>query len=465
MGADSTKISVGMVREPRDDGGQRGPQQRVRAGGAVFSRPRPRALLLAVDAGYARNLESIFPTLDVRRSLDEVEQVDYDVLITWAGVPEDASDDLFVLAIDHWAAADQELRLGDVISKEHFRASATYGPGSLTREFTRPDLPTDLADLVEHVLQPGVESARSHRVVRFTTTYGGYFRSISASALLCTPFLSGIDGSIIACSFMRSTDSECWALPRFVTDIAPWAQAAVRHWRTIAPGRFPGEAIWTHHKRWATMDERALLAELDSATEEFESQKNQFEERSRRILGNLAEQRSIGDRMQRALLTEQGDALVAAIASTLQHLGFSVEIVDNSGRSAKVEDLRVTDPDVHGWQALVEVKGYVRGGARAGDLLQIGKFQSLFAVEKGRLPDRSWYVVNHSLNEDPNLRREVLLGAEPEIRVFADTGGLVIDTRALFDIRADVDAGLWSAADARARLRTETGRFQYSRLS
>jgi len=418
-----------------------------------------------VDGSLISRLQPIFPTIEWVDSLNKVSQVDYDVLVTWSGVPQGTSEHLFVLATDRIDQAPSDLRLGQIDTPAIGRTIAYFAPGSLTREFHRPDLPVDIAELVEEVIQPGVEQERVHRILKFTNSGRGFPTDASWREVECRAFLIGNDDKLVAGAFKRSDESECWALPAFVTDLAPWARAAIRHWRKLAPYRFPGEPDWLLHERWATAEETALLAESRQRQAGLDQFVKERQEQIRQVLERLRQVRDAGNESHRVLLTEQSESLVAGVHSALKDIGFVVELVDNSGRPTKVEDLRVTDPEFSGWVALAEVKGYVRGGARASDLLQIGKFQTLFAAEHRRPPDSTWYIVNHSIGEDPSVRREPLHGADAEVSAFAETAGSVIDTRVLFDLRVDVEAGVLAPSEARKILREARGRLHYIRRS
>ena len=127
----------------------------------------------------------------------------------------------------------------------------------------------------------------------------------------------------------------------------------------------------------------------------------------------------------------------------------------------KVEDLRLSDPDEPGRTNITEVRGY-KGGAKVSDLQRLARFAALYLRRTGALPTTRWYVVNQFLGTDPDTRRRPLAGSEDDLSVFAEDGGLVIDTRDLFHLARGVDDGGMSTAAARALLRRSAGVLQMS---
>jgi hypothetical protein len=439
--------------------------ERMRPAAAVHERTRPRAIGLGIDGENATRLKAVFPTIDVVTNLSSVEQLDYDVLITDRGVSRGAGNHLFVLARDTLGAGQRSISLGDArLTATGPSADAEFGPQSITREFVRPELPAPIASLVIDVLEPGVRDRQPQRILHFTTyTYGP--TSISWNRVAFRPFLVGNDGTAIAGSFVRPSGAHCWALPDFVVDLLPWAVAAVREWRLIEPERFPGEPDWLRAARWATPDEAGLASVRLELEAELDRLQAEYGARLQALSRDLARLQTEGDKSHRILLTAQSDELVSAVAAALHVIGFQVELVDAGGRQNKVEDIRIRDQSDRAWIALAEVKGYARGGAKSNDLIHIGKFETLFTAEQGRAPSAAWYVVNHNLTEDPALRRPALEGAEDDVRAFADGGGLVLDTRELFDLRVDVESGAIEAEEVRILLRSTRGRLEYRRHS
>ncbi|MFE3572516.1 hypothetical protein ACFXON_24210, partial [Bacillus subtilis] len=112
--------------------------------------------------------------------------------------------------------------------------------------------------------------------------------------------------------------------------------------------------------------------------------------------------------------------------------------MDAEGEREKREDLRVIDGD---WIAICEIKGYGKGASTT-DLLKIGRFETLFVQETGKLPDAKWYVVNQFRERPPSARQPMLKGQDGSVEEFASGNGLAIDSRELFQLDKAVAAGL-----------------------
>jgi len=165
------------------------------------------------------------------------------------------------------------------------------------------------------------------------------------------------------------------------------------------------------------------------------------------------------DANERALLTSQADSLKNVVIGSLRRLGFVVDDMDSAWpQGDKREDLRAKNPDHAEQIVLVEVRGYARG-AQLSDLMRMQRFAARFQKDEGRLPDRLWYVVNHSLADDPSQRQPALASNPTEVETFAESGGLVIDTVELFKLWQAVDANRVDPAMAHMMLMKATGRF------
>lgn len=135
----------------------------------------------------------------------------------------------------------------------------------------------------------------------------------------------------------------------------------------------------------------------------------------------------------------------------LSTLGFSVELRDEVNTVSKREDLRITDPDDLDWLAICEVKGY-KGGAGLDALRQVEHHAGLFAHDEGRLPSK-WVIVNAQRLQDPGTREVPYVTRTDDVGSLEDTGGLVLDTRALFEALQLVEGGLRGRDEVRALLR------------
>jgi hypothetical protein len=59
------------------------------------------------------------------------------------------------------------------------------------------------------------------------------------------------------------------------------------------------------------------------------------------------------------------------------------------------------------------------------------------------------------------LREKALQSRDDDVATFTEAGGLILDTRFLFWLQVDHEAGEISADEAKELLRTNTGRFAY----
>jgi hypothetical protein len=164
------------------------------------------------------------------------------------------------------------------------------------------------------------------------------------------------------------------------------------------------------------------------------------------------------NRHERGLLTAQGDDLVDAVRACLEEIGFHVVNVDQeiATKGDRREDLRISDHDRPDWVAIAEVRGYKRG-AQLNDLLRISRFVARYVQEAGRMPDASWYIVNHNMDQDPSIRPTPLASNPTEVTTFVDGNGLIIDTRFLFKKLMEVRSGLIESRDLRLALISGTG--------
>lgn len=168
----------------------------------------------------------------------------------------------------------------------------------------------------------------------------------------------------------------------------------------------------------------------------------------------------------RRLLTANDDELVDAVALALSGLGFHVTNEDDErvdvGRG-KAHDLNVEDPDSAETRIIAEVKGFTKGAR--GALAQAQQHILRFATAHGgETPDRCWLILNHFREHDPDERPPLLQGADDDIAIFTENGGVLIDTRDLFRLFRQVERAGLSQAEARSLLRNGNGRLVLPQL-
>jgi hypothetical protein len=108
----------------------------------------------------------------------------------------------------------------------------------------------------------------------------------------------------------------------------------------------------------------------------------------------------------------------------------------------------------------MQIRGYA-DAAKLSDLQRLTLFAEQFSARNGSLRTSCWYVVNQFLNTDPDLRPLPLENSKEDVARFAKNGGLILDTRELFQLVRAVDAGRLASAEARRMLRSSTGIFKF----
>jgi len=267
------------------------------------------------------------------------------------------------------------------------------------------------------------------------------------------------DGYMIAGAFERGGGGWCWALPHIPEHPELWLAAALENWHKITPDRIPALPGWRSRPTWATREEVTVRANLALLREEQARVSAELAQREAELIAAETVATAAADAGPRRLLTAQGDELVGAVIDALTALGFEVQNVDDdtdASGTPKVEDLRLTDPDDPAWTNITEVRGY-KGGAQLGDFQRLARFANLYQVRTGKLPTSRWYIVNQFFHHDPDTRRPPLAGSDDDVVVFAEDGGLVVDTRDLFQLVRRIERGTTAPAAALALLRGSGG--------
>lgn len=278
-------------------------------------------------------------------------------------------------------------------------------------------------------------------------------------------FISDADGNIVVGSFKRGANSWCWALPYQSKTPDLWLAAALQAWRKIDAIRFPNVDPWRAREPWITSNERRVTRQLNELHDERDRAISAFAQRELQLRSEVQEAQLQAEQGPRRLLTAQSDVLVHAVKDAFDSLGYEVTDVDEQLETgmARVEDLHITDPDQPDLRILAEVKGST-GGAKARDLLQISQHVVRYLQREGTPPDRAWYVVNQFLDKDPDLRLPPLVGDADGVDAFADGGGLILDTRDLFQLAEMVSEGRLAPKDARIQLASQLGVFDLGNL-
>jgi hypothetical protein len=409
----------------------------------------------------AISLAGAVPTVRPIGSLADVEESEYDLLVVRGNRAAAAKTSLYTIVFED--ASEPNSNFGPAFHPG-FGLIVLGRPGALSRVFDMPaELDPRLARLIRTTILPRLLDGAQHSelyVHTLSAPAGG-----AATPPDIDPWITDSAGRIVAGSFLRSDlPSRCWCVPGFVDDPVPWVVLAREIWSQSDPVRFPSAAPWSQTLKWLSSEELTVRSELTAFTAEREGILRRMEAREDELSQRLQLEKSRADNGIRRLLTAQGDDLKEAVAHALRQLGFTVVDVDVSlaKPGELLEDLQVA---VEGddWICLAEVRGYDHGGGKTSDLARIDRFRNRFALATGQPPDRTWYVVNHFAASDPATRPMALAASSEDVEIFGESRGAIIESRLLFDMLADVDAGRLQTDEARTALREAQGRLVYER--
>ncbi len=421
---------------------------------------RPRILVWGFDKAPDLAAEILALGATSRRitSINDVRQAEWDVLVTdHVQLTHEVGHNyryiepsLCVLLI----AADADQRIENSL-KVH--------DGHVCQELLRiTDLPESVRVLAHEQLEPVAKARSSHLYFEVPSPSGIDFGApliLASSRPVLEPFLQTADNKVLAGRYKRSPKTECWLLPSDTPDPVEWVKAALTEWHELDPTRFPGLPNWSRTPKWMTSRELAIESDLKRVDAEREEYLRKAVEREAELKGQLAQARNDADANERALLTTQSDPLKDAAMAALRFLGFAVTDADLTAKPDEhLEDLRIEDPDVPGWIALGEVKGYTKGAATAG-MSQLTRFRKRYVLSTGADADASWYIVNHFLDRDPSTRQAAFHGSG-DVEAFAEDQGLIINTVDLFRLLGQVEREERTPVEARRLLRESTGRLR-----
>lgn len=332
-------------------------------------------------------------------------------------------------------------------------------------------LVAEVEDLVRNELVPWLQGLERRPVLQRSAGFGPNRsrRPISSDdefVAMMMPFVFDADDNVIAGAFQRPSreedrDAWHWILPHAPERPELWLAAAMRDWHERTPTTIPVGLAWQHRESWATKaetDAHEALRLLQGRRERWEQL---YAARRTELLAQQMHAQAEAAAGVRRLITSHDDDLVSATAQALTQMGFQVTDEDETrareGRG-KAHDLNVVDPDAPDRRVIVEVKGYTKGAR--GALSQANQHILRFATTHGgRVPDNCWLVVNHFRDHDPDERPPLLQGADEDVAIFAESGGVLIDTRTIFRMVRMVESGSLTAVAAREALRNASGRF------
>lgn len=420
------------------------------AGTALEQRPLPWIVAMNVAEGTSlhKELDSLGATVRYVNSLDEVRQSDFSILVC-VGMPNARPnkhlkvlqflDDRVYGDMPRYAGANYD---GDSISIYPGDKAARFTVGSAARAL-------GLETLVTQELLKSVPAGGDYSVITVPPQAHDAFQSLAHET----------GGKALAGILTNAEGSQWWILSAEVTSQHLWLTAALGYWRAQYPDEFPsaGQSL---NERWKTQAELEAEASIAAFDVETERQLQQREHDRLALVDTSAAVARTAETRERRLLNGQGDDLVGAVSEALTAIGFRVsdsDAVANTNKTAKREDLQVTLESRPGWVALVEVKGYSKGGAKMNDLRQLAKAAAIFEHKNALEPEAQWYVVNAMFEKAPDDRPIPLESNPEDVELFAKEGGLVVDTRQLFLLFKAVVAGSCSAEEAQISLVGATG--------
>lgn len=225
-------------------------------------------------------------------------------------------------------------------------------------------------------------------------------------------------------------------LPMISKNYASWVEVLVAEWAKLDKEAFPSFGDWTSSPEWLVYDEEKMITQI----KEFEQQKREYivkiDKQITNIINKLAEAKLEANNGLRRLITAQGSELLDEVAKGLDSIGFTVDFMDEqiSQGEPKKEDLRLKHINKEGkeWVAIVEVRGYARSGGTTADLLRLSRFADMYKIETGKYPDSRIYIVNGELEQLPSARQEPLISAKDDLKIFAESNGVLIWSVDLF---------------------------------
>ena len=206
---------------------------------------------------------------------------------------------------------------------------------------------------------------------------------------------------------------------------------------------------------WYTPEERDLadrISQIDSDIERLAAEREQLQ-------ADLTAEGKRADKGIRRVLWADGDELIAAVGKVLAEFGFKVRDMDAelTDGDPKREDLRLTRDGTHGWEAIVEVKGYT-SGTKTNDARQIREHRDHYIEEEGRRPDLTLWLANPFRTMDPSSRPDpdrnvqdaaanvgaVHVLASDLYRQWTRVAAGSHDAETVVDSLVNADSGLWT---------------------
>lgn len=394
------------------------------------TRPRPRVALLGeFDPDIIENLTKLFPTLWIGEDALEIDPRELDLAII---SPSFIGDTPRWLHQVHLIAFSKELFYLPSPLSQFFM---TLGLSTSTEEYILPDLPLNFERLRE-VDFSHLTSTKGWKLIKLTSNIVSDATKKANKEML--------DGALIvdrhtklpfASIFIREVTGlgVAW-LPNEAFRIVPWVELICSEWAKHDNIRFPNFGDWTKNSQWMLPEEEDLVQQIDNLINEKKNISNEYNQKIGRLQENLIEKSAQINKGSRLLITSQGDELVGEVSKALSKLGFIVNKMDESisEGAQKLEDLRINDPNVKDWEAIVEVRGYSKSGGRTDDLSRLARFARRYEVENGKAPQKRIYIINGQIDLPPSQRQSPLVSAPEDVKEFAEQEGIIIWSLDLF---------------------------------
>jgi hypothetical protein len=420
----------------------------------IGTKPKPRVLIWGIEASsdLYEFISKISPTTRIVENdsdLRLIRQAEWDAAISFGEQPRNPSWQEHLKVIQF----DGKYITGYMQKNPDSWVQISANRGSVATEFIAHEWPAEIRKLISTSFLPWLQTSYIKDVV---TQINMHSLNIVSSDVI-HPFVSDADGLPLAARIDVGVQ-EIWWLPAETPDKPRWILAAFNEWSKSDPGGFPPDPLWIDRPKWQTQAERQAASDLAALEKERDTVLAELQKREIDLVRRLEESRLDADQRDRRLLTAQGNQLVEEVKAALEEIGFIVQDVDaeQAPKGILLEDLRVQDREATNWIALAEVRGY-SGGAKVNDFQRIGRFVEHYIRTEGKEPSARWYIVNHNLNTDPDTRLAVLTGASEDVAIFAQSAGLVIDTRVLFVIRDEVRTGIAEQVAAKQHIRDSKG--------
>jgi hypothetical protein len=233
----------------------------------IGKNPKPAALIIGFDDAMAERIGRLFPARQVIDHVDEVEQKEWDVLITTRSVLG-AQRHLYVIGVECDAIVrpghaelpaafgpyhDASAEAGRAASAAAGRVASDWvrwtGPSRAKELHVAENLPPSLERLIVTQLAPLAERETFHKWLQ--------------PRGVLEPFLSTLLDQCLAGRFPRpGAKSECWCFPGYAVRIAPEiVEVAIQEWRKRDPETFP-IVDWANKAVWRTPAENRVAGEL-----------------------------------------------------------------------------------------------------------------------------------------------------------------------------------------------------------